>query len=67
MGVIVGKRNAQLAASRNRIKRVIRDSFRMNQYHLAGFDIIVIARKGCDKLSKILLRKGADDLWKKIN
>jgi ribonuclease P protein component len=66
LGVIVGKRVANLAVSRNRIKRVVRESFRCNQVELQGWDIIVIARQQCDTLCKHKLRKGIDDLWKKV-
>ncbi|HSW69178.1 MAG TPA: ribonuclease P protein component [Gammaproteobacteria bacterium] len=66
IGIIVGKRVAKKAVSRNRIKRVVRDSFRLNQQKLAGWDIIVIARQRCDTLSKKIVRKGIDDLWEKL-
>lgn len=66
LGLIVGKRVANLAVTRNRIKRVIRESFRVKQKELKGFDIVVIARQHCDTLSKEELRKGLDKLWEKL-
>lgn len=66
LGVIVGKRVARTAIARNRIKRVVRESFRLNQDRLVGRDIIVLARPYCDTLDKTKLRKGIDDLWEKL-
>lgn len=64
--MIVGKRVAKLAVTRNRIKRVVRESFRANQALLQGFDIVVIARQQCGSLDKVQLRKGIDKLWQRL-
>jgi ribonuclease P protein component len=66
MGLIVGKSISSSAVTRNQIKRIIRESFRHYQTELKNVDAIVIARKQCDKLSKENLRKGIDQLWKKL-
>lgn len=66
LGLMVGKRVANLAVTRNRIKRVIRESFRAKQNDLKGLDIVVIARHQCDKLSKQELREGIDKLWERL-
>ncbi len=66
LGLIVGKRVAALAVDRNKIKRVIRESFRVKQKELQGLDIVVLARHQCDTLSKEELRKGIDKLWEKV-
>ena len=66
IGIIVPKRVVNKAVARNRIKRVVRDSFRLNQEKLVGWDIVVIARSHCDTLSKGKIRKGIDDLWEKL-
>lgn len=66
IGIIVGKRVANSAVARNRIRRIVRDSFRFNQEKLTGWDIVVIARHQCDTLSKEKIRKGIDDLWERL-
>ncbi|MBV8801427.1 MAG: ribonuclease P protein component [Gammaproteobacteria bacterium] len=66
LGLIVAKRVAKKAVTRNQIKRVIRESFRLHQEKLMGIDIIVIARQPCDIISKQVLREGIDKLWEKL-
>ena len=45
LAVIVSKKTARLATSRNYIKRVAREIFRLQQFELNGLDIVVRARK----------------------
>jgi ribonuclease P protein component len=66
LGIIVGKRVANLAVTRNRIKRIIRESFRAVQNQLNGLDIVVIARQQCGSLDKVQLREGIEKLWQKL-
>lgn len=66
LGLVVGKRVANKAVARNRIKRVIRESFRHHYDNVKGMDIIVIARHACDKLTKHKLREGIDRLWETL-
>lgn len=44
LGLIISKRCAKSAVQRNRIKRLIRESFRHSQESLAGLDIVVIGK-----------------------
>jgi ribonuclease P protein component len=41
LGLIVGKRQLKRAVDRNRVKRVLRETFRINRSQLPGFDIVV--------------------------
>ena len=41
IGVIVPKKGNRLAVRRNRIKRLVRDHFRLTRTHLKSVDIIV--------------------------
>lgn len=66
IGIIVGKRVANSAVARNRIRRIVRESFRLNQEKLVGWDIVVIGRQQCDTLSCDNIRKGIDNLWEKL-
>ena len=42
LGLAIGKRNCRRATGRNRLKRVIRESFRRHQVTLGGLDVVVI-------------------------
>jgi len=42
LGLAISKKNCRQATGRNRIKRVVRESFRQHQAELAGFDVVVI-------------------------
>jgi ribonuclease P protein component len=42
LGQAISKKNCRFATDRNRIKRVVRESFRQHQATLAGLDVIVI-------------------------
>lgn len=35
----------KLAVDRNRLKRLVRESFRLQQLHLSGLDLVVIIKK----------------------
>jgi ribonuclease P protein component len=66
LGLVISKRAVRKATARNRIKRIARNSFRLNQEKLVGFDIIILARQQCDTLDKTKLREGIDQLWEKL-
>jgi len=44
LGLAVSRKHARRAVARNRIKRVVRESFRLHQDVLGGMDIVVLAR-----------------------
>ncbi|OZG73236.1 ribonuclease P protein component [Hahella sp. CCB-MM4] len=45
LGLVIAKRNVKLSTGRNRVKRIIRDRFRLQQHQLPPIDIVVIARR----------------------
>ena len=49
LGLAVSKKNSRRAVDRNRIKRIIRESFRMHQGQLAGLDLVVVTRQGVNR------------------
>jgi len=42
LGLAVSKKQCRKASARNRIKRVIRETFRHHQHELCGLDVVVI-------------------------
>ena len=66
LGLVVAKKNAKLAVQRNRIKRVARESFRLQQHQLGGIDTIVLARRGLDQLDNSDMLQLFTDLWQQL-
>lgn len=66
LGVIVGKKNVSLAVQRNRIKRLLRTSFRLNQGLLHGLDIVILARSNLSSLDNRFINDKAQMLWQDL-
>lgn len=66
LGLIVAKKKEKTAVGRNNIKRVTRESFRLNQHNLPNIDIVVLARDGIGQVDNEKLNKQLKKLWKKI-
>ncbi|MCH9697374.1 MAG: ribonuclease P protein component [Gammaproteobacteria bacterium] len=67
LGLIVSKKKIRRAVSRNRIKRIIRNSFRLNQHQLPHVDIIVLAYQQADQADTVELGQSLQKHWKKLN
>lgn len=66
LGLVIAKKHIRLAVARNRIKRLIRESFRQQQQSLAGIDVIVLARKGMDDLTNPVIAKQLQQQWQRV-
>lgn len=66
LGLIVAKKNIKHANQRNQFKRIIRESFRINQHNLPNVDIIVLARKGALEEETQQLRTKIDQSWQRL-
>lgn len=66
MGLVIAKKNVRLAVNRNKIKRLIRESFRLKQHNLPAIDAIVLARRNSDKKDNKALLDTLDLLWKRV-
>jgi ribonuclease P protein component len=46
LGLAISKKQCRRASGRNRIKRIVRESFRQNQADIEGLDVVVINQPG---------------------
>jgi len=67
IGLVIGKKSVKLAVERNRIKRQLRETFRLHQMELTGWDIVVIARKGLADLDNPELARQFAKLWRRLS
>ena len=63
LGMAVAKKNVKQAVQRNRIKRIIRESFRKKKEDIAGVDVVVLARQGVCKESNRALNTAIVKQW----
>ncbi|HUA80800.1 MAG TPA: ribonuclease P protein component [Dyella sp.] len=66
LGLAISKRVSKLAVDRNRLKRLVRESFRRARHRLPPVDLMVMAREqACDVPGPALLAE-LDALWRKL-
>lgn len=66
LGLSIAARNVRRAVHRNRVRRLIRESFRQCCGQLPALDIVVGVRSGVQAVSNARLRASLDGLWQKI-
>jgi len=66
LGLAIAKKRIKLAVNRNRIKRQIRESFRLNQHKLPHIDMVVMVKSGTDKLENKEINRQLEKIWRKI-
>ena len=66
LGLSVAARILRRAVQRNRIRRIIRESFRHHQQRLPALDIVVGLRSSPRDVDNAQLRRSLDKLWQKI-
>lgn len=71
LGVVVAKKHVKTAVQRNRVKRIIRESFRLRQAEFGTIDLVVLARQGLDQLDNRAIMTQLnflfDELLNKLN
>ena len=66
LGLAVAVRAAGGAVARNRLRRIIRESFRLHQRSLPALDLVVSARPKAREAAPPALRESLAALWRKL-
>ena len=66
LGMAVSRRVSKHAVVRNRIRRQIRETFRLQRGQLPCFDVLIIARTASATQDNGVLRKELELLWRRL-
>ncbi len=66
LGLAVSRKVSKSAVMRNRIKRVIRESFRHHQDSLRGLDCVVLARAAAAQQDNAVLAAALQRHWRRL-
>lgn len=67
LGLVIGKKTAKLAVSRNYMRRVLREFFRLQQAEIRPADLVIRVQKAFDKLKFYQIKQEFDELIIKLN
>ncbi|GAB3032691.1 MULTISPECIES: ribonuclease P protein component [Oleiagrimonas] len=66
LGQAVSRRVSKRAVDRNRIKRIVRESFRLARAQMPHVDVLIIANPAAAAASRADLRADLDRLWQRL-
>ena len=66
LGLAIAKKHMRRAVDRNRIKRQIRESFRLYKDTLPAVDVVVLAKHQTNKKTNTELANMLNDHWQKL-
>ncbi len=62
----ISKRVLKRAVDRNRIKRIVRESFRYHQHELSGLDVVVMCRDEVKQMANEELFDSLEQHWQRV-
>jgi len=66
IGFVISKKNVRHAVKRNRVRRIIRESFRLNQHQLPAVDMVILARRGLGDMEQDELHALMKKCWSRL-
>ena len=66
LGFAISKKFVSTAVLRNKIRRILKESFRL-QTTLPAYDIVVLMNKNCDKQKIEQIQQTIERLWQKLS
>ena len=67
LGLAVAKKKIKTAVARHRVKRLVRESFRLHQYEIQALDIVVLAQAAAAVADKAQLLKSLEKHWERLS
>ena len=67
LGMAVSARAIRSAVRRNRIRRLVRETFRMHQHELPAIDLFVMVRATADRGGNAELVASLERIWREIS
>ena len=66
LGLAISKKNTRRAVDRNKLKRLVRESFRLKQSSLINIDVVVMAKKDAAAQPNHILIDCLNKHWKNL-
>lgn len=66
LGLVIAKKKVRRSVDRNRLKRIVRDSFRRHQAELPAADVIFMARQDLAKVASPEFHQQLQQAWKRV-